>query len=159
MFHRIALVYGLIMTSVVLLDQNALANTVDVPFSGTVPYQATFSNATSGIAESTFSGGSRTVGNVFESVSAATIDVQSSQRTKITISPPRFVSGVTPDPAGTNHVAFLKFGSTTARSDVAGGTATIDAGITNLQIDMLVQRPVNFPPGNYSYAVTLTVTP
>jgi hypothetical protein len=159
MFHRIALISGLVLATTMLVDKAALAQTADVPFSGTVPYQATFSSVTPGTAEPTISSGSRTVGNVFESVSAATIAVQSSKPTTIAISPPRFVSGTSPDPVGTKHVAFLKFGSTTASSEVGGGIATLPVGNTDLQVNMLVQRPEDFPPGNYTYAVTLTITP
>jgi hypothetical protein len=84
---------------------------------------------------------------------------QSSTPANITISPPSFVSGPTPDPPGTMRVGLLRFGSTNVRSDVGSGTASLPAGETQLEINLSVERPVAFMAGTYTYAVTLSVTP
>ncbi|MBD2777031.1 hypothetical protein [Iningainema tapete] len=159
MFYRFAFTSSLLITSSIIFDQAALAQSVDVPFNGTVPAQATFSIPIFSTAEPTSSGDSGSNGKTFKSVAPTTISVQSSTPAKITISPPHLVSGPTPDPVGTTHIGFLQFGSTSVRSDVAGGTAALPTGNTNLQVDFLVERPEEFAPGTYTYGLTLTITP
>lgn len=159
MLHRLALTSGLILASAIAFDRAALAENIDVPFSGYVPAEVTFSSSTSGTAEAIISPTSTAMPTKYQSLTSATIAVQSSTAATITVSPPRLVSGPTPDPVGTSHVAFLEFGATSARSDVGGGAAALPAGNTNVQVDMLVERPEAFPPGDYNYVVTLTVTP
>jgi hypothetical protein len=136
-----------------------LAQSADIPFNGTVPFQANFNGTSPGIAEPTFTVDSNTNTNRYESVTPAIVNVQSSTSATITVTSPRLVSGATPDPAGTSRVAFVRFGSTSFRSDVSGGSATLPPGNTSLEVSMLVERPVAFTPGSYVYAVTLTVTP
>lgn len=159
MFRSLVVTSSLMLVSAIAVSPAALAQSVDVPFSGTVPVQATFSTATAGTAETTVSSGSGASTNTFESLTPATLSVQSTTPATITVSPPRFVSGATPDPAGTIGIGFLKFGSTNVRSDVGSGTATLPAGETQLEINLSVKRPGVFMPGNYTYVVTVSVTP
>ena len=159
MFYRLALTSGLMLASAFALDRAALAQSVDIPFNGTVPVQASFSTPVTGTAEPSFSGSSVETLTQLESQTPATIGVQSSTPATITVSPPRFISGPTSDPAGTTYIGFLKFGSTTVRSDVGGGSAALPAGNSDLEVSMLVGRPDSFTPGTYIYAITLTITP
>ena len=158
MLYRLALTSSLIIASILAIEQAVVAQSVDVPFDGTVPLQATFSTPTSGSAESSFSTTSGTL-TKFESQAASKLTVQTSKPATITVSPPRFVSGPTLDPPGTKYVGFLKFGSTTVSSDVGGGSTVLPAGNNNVEIGMLIERSQAFTPGTYTYAVTLTVTP
>ncbi|WGV25419.1 hypothetical protein [Halotia branconii] len=159
MFYRLALTSSLMLASAIALDQAALAQSADVPFNGTVPIQTTFSNSSGGTAQSTGIVGVNGNANRYESITPATVSVQSTTPATITVSPPRLVSGETEDPSGTKHTAFVKFGSTNFRSDVGGGSAPLPAGNTNLEISMLIERPQAFTPGTYIYVVTLTITP
>ncbi|AFZ22723.1 hypothetical protein Cylst_0366 [Cylindrospermum stagnale PCC 7417] len=159
MFYRLALTTSLMLASAFALDRAALAQSVDIPFNGVVPIQATFSTPVIGTAEPSISGSSDETPTQLESQTPATIGVASSTPTTITVSPPRFVSGPTSDPPGTTYIGFLTFGSTSVRSDVGGGSAALPTGSTNLQVNMLVERPDSFTPGTYTYAVTLTITP
>ncbi|MBG1265284.1 hypothetical protein [Nostoc sp. WHI] len=164
MFYRLALTSSLLLASLssvqaFALDQAALAQSVDVPFSGTVPVEATFSSPAPSTAEPTISRGSGGIPTKFESQTPASMGVQSNTSATISVSPPRFVSGPSADPSGTTYIGFLKFGSTNLRSDVNGGSATLPAGNTNLEVDLLVERPVAFTPGIYTYVVTLTIAP
>lgn len=164
MFYRLALTSSLVLASALsvqafALDQAVLAQSADVPFSGTVPIEASFSSPVPGTAEPTISSGSGGIPTKFEPQSPAIINVQTSTPATISVSPPRFVSGPSADPSGTTHIGFLKFGSTSLRSDVGGGSATLSAGNTNLEVGFLVERPVAFPPGIYTYVVTLTIAP
>ncbi|MEJ1933133.1 hypothetical protein WDZ92_23265 [Nostoc sp. NIES-2111] len=158
MLYRLALTSSLIIASTLAIEQAVVAQSVDVPFNGTVPLQATFSTPISGSAESTISitSGSPTK---FESQTPAILSVQTSTPATITVSPPRLVSGSSPDPSGTKYVGFLKFGSTSVSSDVGGGSTVLPQGNNSLEIGMLVERPEAFAPGTYTYIVTLTVTP
>lgn len=159
MFYRLALTSSLLLCSAFPLDSAALAQSVDIPFNGTVPVQATFSSPVFGTAEPTISGSSVGISTQLESQTPATVGVQSSTPATITVSPPQFVSGPTNDPPGTTYIGFLNFGSTSVRSDVGGGIAALPAGSTDLEVSMLVERPDSFPPGTYTYAVILTITP
>jgi hypothetical protein len=159
MFYKRALSFGLILASSAALNQTALAQTTDVPFSGIVSGQAGFESLNPGTTETTVSSSFSGIAQQFESLSSATVGVNSSVPAKITISSPQFVSGPTPDPTGTTQVAFLKYGSTSVRSDTAAGSGTLPSGNTNLLVDMLVKRPVAFTPGTYTYSVKLTITP
>ncbi|MBD2560850.1 MULTISPECIES: hypothetical protein [Nostoc] len=164
MLYRLALTSSLVLASALsvqafALDQAVLAQNADVPFSGTVPVEASFSSPASGTAEPTIASDSGGIPTKFESESPATIGVQSSTSATISVSPPRLVSGPSADPSGTTHIGFLKFGSTNVRSDVGSGSATLPAGNTNLEVGLLVERPVAFTPGIYTYVVTLTIAP
>lgn len=159
MFYKRALSFGLILASFAAFDRAALAQTTDVPFSGTVSGQAGFDSLNPGTTETKVSSSFNGIAQQFESLSSATVGVNSSVPAKITISSPQLVSGPTPDPAGTTQIAYLKYGSTRVSSDVSGGTGTLPPGNTDLQVDMLIKRPVAFVPGNYTYSVKLTITP
>ncbi|MEH2205268.1 MAG: hypothetical protein V7K53_14505 [Nostoc sp.] len=164
MLYRLALTSSLVLASALslqafALDRSVLAQNADVPFSGTVPAEATFVSPAPGTAEPNISSTSSVIATNLESQTPATIGVQSSTSATVSVSPPRLVSGPSPDPSGTTHIGFLKFGSTNVRSDVGGGSATLPAGNTNLEVNLLVERPVAFTPGIYTYVVTLTIAP
>jgi hypothetical protein len=159
MLHHYGTASALMLASAMAFSLPALAQNVDVPFSGNVPVQATFSNIVTGTAETQAVAGSAGTPNIIESVSSATVTVQSNTPATMTVSPPRLLSGPTPDPDGTNRVAFLSFGSTNVTVDTADVPVSIPAGVTDLEIRMRVERPEAFTVGTYNYAVTLTVTP
>jgi hypothetical protein len=159
MFYRLALISSLVLASAFALNQAAIAQSADVPFSGTVPAEATFNAPAPGTAEPTISSSSGGIPTKFESQTPATMGVQTSTPATISVSPPRFVSGPSADPSGTTHIGFLKFGSANLRSDVGGGSVILPAGSTNLEVGLLVERPVAFTPGIYTYVVTLTIAP
>ncbi|BDI17020.1 hypothetical protein ANSO36C_28220 [Nostoc cf. commune SO-36] len=157
MLYRLALTSSLAL--VFALDQAVLAQNANVPFSGIVPVEATFSSPAPGTAEPTISSDSGGIPTKFESQTPATIAVQTSTSASISVSPARFVSGPSVDPSGTTHIGFLKFGSTNLRSDVSSGSGILPPGNTNLEVGLLVERPVAFTPGTYTYVVTLTIAP
>ncbi|MCC5622512.1 hypothetical protein [Nostoc sp. CHAB 5715] len=164
MLYRLALTSSLVLASAFsvqafALDQAVLAQSADVPFSGIVPVEATFSPPAPGTAEPTISSGSGGIPTKFESQTPATIGVQTSTSATISVSPPRLVSGPSADPSGTTHIGFLKFGSTNLRSDVSSGSGILPPGNTNLEVGLFVERPVAFTPGTYTYVVTLTIAP
>ena len=159
MWHRYAAASVLTLVSIIAINPIAKAQNMDVPFSGTLPERATFMEIVPGETEQPTINSPGASLEQIESVTPAQVSVHSSSPATITVSPPALVSGPTPDPPGTIHIGFLRFGSTELRSDVGGGTAPLPSGETNLDVDMLVERPEPFAPGTYLYEVTLTITP
>ncbi|NEP56397.1 MAG: hypothetical protein F6K31_05155 [Symploca sp. SIO2G7] len=141
------------------LSPTALAQNVDIKFNGNVPIQTTFSNVVPGTAETTTVSTSGGSSHIIESVTSTSVSVESNTPGTMTISPPRLLSGPTPDPDGTRHVTFLSFGTQNVIADAAEVTVNIPSGITDLEIDMRVERPTPFVAGTYDYGVTLTLTP
>ncbi|MFQ4143376.1 hypothetical protein [Chlorogloeopsis sp. ULAP02] len=141
MLYRLTLTSSLILASALAVERFVLAQSVDVPFSGTVPVEATFSTPIAGSAEPTTPTNSSEAPTKLESQTPATLSVQTNTPVTITVSPPRFVSGAIPDPVGTKYVGFLKFDSTSVSSNVGGGSTTLPEGNTNLEVAMLLERP------------------
>lgn len=159
MFYRLILNSTLALASVFTVQHAALAQSVDVPFSGTVPVQATFTEIISPPLEPVIVDGATGLPTKFEPQSPATVSVQTSTNATITVSAPVLVSGASEDPPGTIKIGYVRFGSTTASSDVGGGNASLPAGTNDLEVSMLVERPTAFLAGDYTYTVTLTITP
>lgn len=162
MWHRYAVVSALTLASNLGFVPTASAQTTSVPFSGTVPVQVTFSNVATGTAQTTIASGSAASPSILESATSATVTVKSNAPAIMTVSSPYLLSGPTPDPAGTKHVTSVSFGSTNATNSNSGQAdvaVAIPAGITDVEIEMFVERPVPYPAGTYNYGVTMTVTP
>ncbi|WP_353932656.1 hypothetical protein WJM97_08750 [Okeanomitos corallinicola TIOX110] len=159
MFYRLILNSTLALASVFTVQHTALAQSVDVPFNGTVPVQATFTETTPAYIEPTVSGNSDGMPTTLEPLTPATVNVQTSTNATITVSTPVLLSGASEDPPGTIKIGYVSFGGNTYSSDVGGGSAPLPAGTNDLQVSMLVERPTAFPAGTYTYTVTLTVTP
>jgi hypothetical protein len=159
MFYRLVLSFGLLLASITALEQTTLAQNVDVPFSGIVSGEIGLTSVKAGTTETKVSSSFSGIAQQFDSLTSAIVNVNSTVPATVTISPPQFVSGASPDPDGTTRVAYLKFDSTNIRSDVGGGSGLLPPGNTSLELDMLVKRPVAFTPGTYTYSVNLTITP
>ncbi|WP_254921320.1 hypothetical protein [Nodularia sp. NIES-3585] len=141
------------------VQHTTLAQSVDVPFSGNVPVQATFTEIISPPLEPVIVDGADGLPTQFEPQSPATVTVETSTNATITVSAPVLVSGASEDPPGTIKIGYVRFSSTTASSDVGGGNASLPAGTNDLEVSMLVERPTAFLAGDYTYTVTLTITP
>jgi hypothetical protein len=159
MFYRLFLNSTLALASVFTVQHAVLAQSVDVPFIGTVPVQATFTEIISPPPDSVIIGGANGIPTKFEPQIPATVTVQTATNATITVSAPMLVSGASEDPPGTLKIGYVRFGSTTARSDIGGGSALLPAGTNNLEVSMFVERPTAFLAGTYTYTVTLTITP
>lgn len=159
MFRFYAVASTLTLASAMGLSSEALAQSVDIPFTASVPIEVTFDQVVLGTVETTASGGSAQLPNVIESVNPATVNLNSNTPATLTISPPRLISGSTPDPDGTTYVTFVSVGTQQVTADTVDVTVNLPVGISDLEVDMRVERPVPFPAGTYNYAVTLTVIP
>lgn len=159
MFRFYAVASTLTLASAIGFSSEALAQSVDIPFTASVPIEVTFDQVVLGTVETTASGGSAQLPNVIESVNPATVTLQSNTSATLTVSPPSFISGSTPDPDGTTYITFVSFGTQQVTADTGDVTVSLPVGISDLDVDMRVERPVPFPAGTYNYAVTLTVIP
>lgn len=159
MFRFYAVASTLTLASAMGLSSEVLAQSIDIPFTASVPIEITFDQVVLGTVETTASGGSVQLPNVIESVNPATVTLQSNTSATLTVSPPSLISGSTPDPDGTTHVTFVKVGTQQVTADTGDVTVSLPVGISDLEVDMRVERPVPFPAGTYNYAVTLTVIP
>jgi len=159
MCHRLATTSVLMLASAIAFSPAALAQNVDIKFSGNVPIEANFTNVVPGTADTAGVGTSVGSSHIIESVTSASVSVESNTPGTMTVSPPRLLSGPTPDPDGTRHVTFLSFGTQNVIADEADVTVNVPAGIIDLDIKMRVERPTAFVVGTYNYSVTLTLTP
>ncbi|TAE60441.1 MAG: hypothetical protein EAZ87_05940 [Nostocales cyanobacterium] len=159
MLYRLIVNSTLALASVLAIQHITIAESVDVPFNGTVPVNATFIETTPATVEPTISETSDGLPSKLEPLTPAVVNVQTSTNATITVSPPVLVSGASEDPPGTIKIGYVSFGGNTYSSDIGGGSAPLPAGTNDLQVSMLVERPTAFPAGTYTYTVTLTVTP
>lgn len=157
MLYRLITIVSLTVANAIALSQIALAETVDITFSGTVPERTSISIPTIKVEPTNFSALAKS-NNQYNSTTSYKINIQTSTSSHINISQPRLVSGSTPEPVGTKHTATLKFGSTVISSDVDYGNATLSAGESNLEIDVSI-RSKTLAPGTYNYVVMLTSLP
>lgn len=142
MLYRFAIASGLLLASFTSFIPSALA-------------EVKFSILSPGVVEAT-----GTEMKVLESVVPANLNVNvpSGTTAEITVLSPSFASGASPDPGGTQKKGLLEFGGNKLRSDEANNKATLPTGDTNLEVGLLVERPVSFTPGIYNYVVNLSVT-
>jgi hypothetical protein len=159
MWQPYAAASALTLANAIGIHNIALAQNLEIPFSGNVPIQATFSNVVTGPTEARTTSGSAKTANAIESLTPTTVTVQSNTPAKLTISPPRLISGPTPDPDGTNPVVFVSFGSTNVTVGLEYLTVNIPAEKTDIELKIRVERPAPYLAGIYKYGVTLTVTP
>jgi hypothetical protein len=151
-----ALVLG---SAVTFIAPSANAQSVNVPFSGTMTANCTFGNPAPGIL---FPVGTTTL--AANASAGARVSLNCSAPANITISAPLQTSGTTLSP--TNCSADF-----TSNAGVAGGPAiafpscvgtsapTSISGLSSLRVGMSVTDTNGIPPGDYSYNVTLTLTP
>ncbi|NET60456.1 MAG: hypothetical protein F6K47_31255 [Symploca sp. SIO2E6] len=159
MWHSLATTSAWILASTIALSPTALAQNVDINFSGNVPIQTNFTNVVPGTAETATVGTSGNSSYIIESVTPTNVSIESNSPGTMTVSPPRLLSGPTPDPDGTRHVTFLNFGTQNVIADATNEIVNIPAGITDLEIKIRVERPTPFVAGTYDYGVTITLTP
>jgi hypothetical protein len=96
--------------------------------------------------------------NVLESSVSGelTISLEPNTSARIQVLSPNFINGTSADPNGTIRTATLSFGGQTIDNNTSGG-AILPAGNTQVKVNMKIQRPVWFRPGDYQYEVPLTV--
>ncbi len=162
---RSLLASALALLSAVALSPRAFAQSVNIPFSGTVPGACSFNTPTPGAlgVNDTFRptillGGTSLGGTVAKGRSGF-VQVVCNTNANVTISEPVQTSGFRFNIKSNFANAVL----TGANGDVitTSGTSTlpIKAGTTNFQVRMQTESESIIPPDNYEFYVTLTITP
>lgn len=171
MIRRALLISALTVTAAAAFAPSTLAQTVDVPFNGTVPGLCSFGQPTAGTlgmggsTGSTASGGgyyggpsgptalgSRGYGGAFGQVA-----VSCNQSARVTVSKPVQTAGPSFTPIYSSASINSSAGSTD--SNGASPLSLPIGGYVTLDIDMIVDKGTPLTAGNYSYVTTLTIVP
>jgi hypothetical protein len=147
------------------LPKSASAQSVNVPFNGTVPGACTFNTPTPGVlaVNDTFEPkmllGGTSLGGTIAKGRAGFVQAVCNTAANVTINEPVQTSGFRFNIRRNFASATL----TGANGDVITTTGTstlpIRAGITNFQVRMETESDTVIPPGEYQFYVTLTITP
>ncbi|HEY9708619.1 MAG TPA: hypothetical protein V6D48_10495 [Oculatellaceae cyanobacterium] len=165
LIRRSLLASALGLLSGVAIAPRAFAQSVNVPFSGTVPGACSFNTPTPGTlgVNDTFRptillGGTSLGGTVAKGRSGF-VQVVCNANANVSISEPIQTGGF----RFTIKSNFASATLTGANGDVitTSGTSTlpIRAGTTNFQVRMQTESETIIPPDNYEFYVTLTITP
>jgi hypothetical protein len=165
MIRRSLLTSALALVGGAVVVPKALAQSVNVPFNGTVPGACTFNTPTPGVlaVNDTFKPtmllGGTSLGGTIAKGSSGFVQVVCNTAANVTINEPVQTSGFKFNIKRNFASAVL----TGANGDVINTTGTstlpIKAGITNFQVRMETESDSVIPPGEYQFYVTLTITP
>ncbi|TAF11331.1 MAG: hypothetical protein EAZ77_00675 [Nostocales cyanobacterium] len=169
MIRRSLLAAALVVAGSVAIAPKAMAQSVDVPFSGTVGGACTFSSVTPGVLgvfgpvgtptslyASSFSGpGGPGMG------SPGQVSVACNQPASLTVSLPVQTAGPAFIPMMLNADVNSPQGSTYNTTGGSGSPIPLLSDSTNipLKIGMMADKGSVLEAGNYAYTVTLTVVP
>jgi hypothetical protein len=159
------LVSSLWLISNAFLAKSAAAQSVDVPFNGSVPGACIFNTPTPGVLgvndtfEPTILLGGTSLGGTLARGRSGFVQVVCNTPANVTINEPVQTRGFRFNLKRSFASAVL----TGANGDVitTSGTSTlpIKAGTTNFQVRMEAESDSLIPPGEYEFYVTLTITP
>jgi hypothetical protein len=151
----------LVMGSAVALSTpSANAQSVNVPFSGTMPSNCTFGTPTPGVLVP--DGSAALVANLTKGT-LGSVSLQCTSPANITVSAPIQTSGpgISLPPGGCVAAILRPGGAILASNTSCGGTGipVQVSGTNNLTVVMSVASDRPIPPGDYAYNVTLTIAP
>ena len=149
MFNHALLISSFAVTSILAATSTALAQTVDVPFNGIVS-PVTSIEVTE---EPTISSGTGINLNTFEATNPAIVTINTTAPINVIVSAPTPVGFN--DTQGTQYIGFLNYNGTEVQHGTPMNINSI--GDVDLEVGMKVVRPQAYPPGNYTYKMTLTV--
>ena len=160
MIRRSLLVSTFGLMTGVIFSPSVFAQSVDVPFNGTVPGACTFNNPTPGVVvpNNTFNptallGGTSGMGRT------GFVQVNCNTSANVTISEPIQTGGFKFSPKSNYSNASLTGANGDFIQTTGTSTLPLKAGITNFQVRMFSESTTVLPPGNYEFKVTLTITP
>jgi hypothetical protein len=149
----------LVMGSAVVLSAlSANAQSVNVPFSGTMPTNCTFGTPTPGVLVP--DGSAALVAGIARGT-LGSVSLQCTAPANITVSAPIQTSGPAFTPTDCEAEILLAGGSDLALNLSCTGTSTPAqvSGTNTLNVGMRVRSDRPIPPGDYAYNVTLTIAP
>lgn len=155
MFNPKLLPSILIGLSTVFISPKVLAQSVDVQFDGVVSPvtsvefvdqpPATLGNSQNGNGLSF---------NTFEAIDPTIVRINTTGPINVQVSKPSPVDFS--DPQGTQYTGYLRYSGKEVEDDTP--VAINQTGNVDLGVRMKVLRPQAFPPGDYTYRVTLSIT-
>ncbi|MFB8788987.1 MAG: hypothetical protein U7123_09105 [Potamolinea sp.] len=139
---------------------SVFAQSVDVPFNGTVPGACTFNNPTPGVVtpNNTFNP-TALLGGTSSKGRSGFVQVNCNTSANVTISEPIQTGGFKFSPKSSYSNATLTGANLDFLETTGTSTLPLKAGITNFQVRMFSESTTVLPPGNYEFKVTLTITP
>lgn len=148
---RILLVNSALLASSWFTCSAATAESVGVDFNGVISPVTSIEITEQPVINIDSSGISN---NTLEATTPAIVTIQTTAPVSATVSPPVPVGFS--DPSGTQYTGFLKYNATEVTN---GQILPINStGSTNVEVSMKVVRPSAFPPGTYTYRVTVMFT-
>ncbi len=89
---------------------------------------------------------------VLETAAPAVLEIWSDEPINLQVLSASMASGPAPDPAGTNHDIEV---NAAGRRGSSGDRLALPPGFTQVEVDIRVRRPVDFPAGDYRYRFTV----
>jgi hypothetical protein len=165
MIHRFLLASALGLISYTALTPKTFAQSVNVPFSGTVPGSCAFNTPTPGVlavddvVKPTMLIGGTAPGGTIAKGNPGFVQVVCNTNANVTINQPVQTSGFKFNIK--NNFASASLTGATGDFISTSGTSTlpIKQGTTSFTVRMQTESDTLIPPGNYDYYVTLTITP
>jgi hypothetical protein len=157
MIRRSLLTAALICVSSVALAPKTMAQTVDVPFTGTVGGACTFSQVTPGSLGVNQQTNPTALAGGFSGGAFGKVSVMCNAPSLLTVSKPVQTGGPIFTPMFSDAMVNSQFGSTYANG---GSALSLQTGSPMmLDVDMIADKGSTLTPGTYNYKVTLTITP
>lgn len=157
MISRCLLTAGLIVMGSVALAPKTMAQTVDVPFSGTIGGACNFGQVTPGSLGVNQPSNPTALAGGFPGGALGKVSITCNAPSQLTVSQPIQTGGPSFSPMFSDAMVGSPFGYTYA---MGGSPLMLPPGASGmLDVDMYVDKGSVLVPGTYSYKVTLTVTP
>ena len=153
MFQRLLITSSLLLGSSFTFIPSALAQSVDIIFSGVVQDYASFTTPSLEQIEDFASAGNKSVSQSSSGINAG-LSIQSSTSTSIKLSSPHSVSSSQTKSLETRDIAAFKSGSTGDRNEYISSSA----GKSHLEMDILIEKSDKFKPMLETYFLTVTIT-
>ncbi|MFQ4143375.1 hypothetical protein [Chlorogloeopsis sp. ULAP02] len=157
MIRRSLLTAVLILVGSVALAPKTMAQTVDVPFTGTVTGACNFGQVTPGSLGVNQPSNPTTLASNYSEGVFGQVSVTCNAPSQLTVSQPVQTGGPNFTPIFSDAMVNSLFGSTNATD---GSPLMLPPGSPMmLNVDMIADKGSPLTPGTYDYKVTLTVTP
>ncbi|RCJ28299.1 hypothetical protein A6S26_12265 [Nostoc sp. ATCC 43529] len=157
MIRRSLLTAALIIVGSAALAPKTMAQTADVPFTGSVAGVCNFDQITPGKLGLNQVTNPTALAGGFPGGAFGKVFVSCNQGARVSISKPQQTGGPSFTPSYSVGIINSPFGSTDSQ---IGNSVLLPSGSgLPLDIDMIVDKGSTLVPGNYSYITTLTIVP
>ena len=158
MIRRLLMTCALVVMGAAAMAPKANAQSIDVPFSGTVGGNCTFSDVTPGKLGVNSSTRATTLAAGYRDGVMGKVSVTCNRSSSLRVSKPVQTSGPSFTPTRADGYVDSPVGSTTSSSSSGLRISSIGRAIP-LEVDMKGDKGATLAPGTYGFKTTLTVTP